>query len=180
MADASKVSDLNLNTAPANTDIVNLVDDPGGSPVSEKTTVQDLCRFAYGHISVTAGVATQTPTAATWTKVTQFTAESSGLLVTAAHATDKITLTNAGEYVATWQVSFVGAADEYRLAIYWNGAIVLVPAIVTIPDANEHTGIVSLPVNATAAAQDLEAYVYTVGGNIFDVKESVLSVRRVA
>jgi hypothetical protein len=180
MADASKVSDLNLNTAPANTDIVNIIDDPGGSPVSEKATVQDLCRFAYGNISVTVGVATQTPTAATWTKVTQFTAESSGLLVTAAHATDKITLTNAGQYVAKWMVSFVGAADEYRLAVYWNGVLQLVPAIVTIPDANEHSFVVDVPVNATAAAQDLEAFVYTVGGNIFDVKESVLQVHRVA
>jgi len=178
MAD-TKTTALTQLTTTADDDILHIVDDPGGSPISKHIEVSDLLRLAHGHVSVTAGAGTQTPTAATWTKVTQFTAATSGINVTADHSNDKITLANVGTYLATWMCSFTGAADEYRLAIYWNAAIVSVPAIVTVPGTDEFSVTVSVPLACTIAATDVEAYVYTVGGNDFDVLESVLSVARI-
>lgn len=176
---ATKTTDLAQVTAPANADLIAIATDPAGSPITKKGTVEDVNRWAYGGVSVTAGAGTQTLSAATWTKITQFTAEDAGLNVTASHSNDKITLTDAGRYEVAVSCSFVGAADEYRLAVYWNSAIVLVPAIQTIPDANEHHVGFTIPLNATLAAKDVELYAYAVAGNICDLKEASLWVNRI-
>lgn len=178
MAD-KKITDLSAVTAPADTDLLWVETDPAGSPESKKGQIDNVLRLAHGSISVTAGAGTQTPAAATWTKVTQFTAEDSAKNVTASHATDKITLTNTGRYIAIWQVTATGAADEYRLAIYWNGAIVQVPVMVKVPGTDLWGATVAVMLNATLAAADLEAYVYTVLGSVFVLKESVLHVHRI-
>ena len=178
MADTKMTALTQLTTA-ADDDILHIIDDPGGSPISKHIEVTDLLRTAHGHLSVTGGAGTQTPTAATWTKVTQFDTAVSGLNVTADHSNDRILLDNVGQYLATWMCTFTGAADEYRLAIYWNSAISLVPAITTVPGTDEEVVAVTVPVTCTIASTYVEPYVYTVGGNAFAIKESVLSVVRV-
>jgi hypothetical protein len=180
---AQKLTDLTATTAsPLDTDIILVTEDPAGDPVSKKTTMANALRLAHGYVQVTGGSASQSLSATTWTKVSQFTAELNyDARTTASHSDDSIILVNAGRYMADWMCSFTGATtSEYRLAVYWNGSIQCVPAITTTTSTNEHCVTVRVPVNASSANQKVEAYVYSDGANAFAVKESVLTVERVA
>ena len=77
MANA-KITALNANTAPIKTDILAIVDDPGGTPVTEKITLADLLKVINGLTAETAPA----------------TADELALYDASASATDKITLAN--------------------------------------------------------------------------------------
>jgi len=179
---AQKLTDLTEATTLADADQLLATTAPGGSPVSKKVAVSNVLRLALGHISVTGGSASQSLSATTWTKVTQFTAEANyDAKTTAAHADDSIILIDAGVYMVDWMCSFTGATtSEYRLAVYFDGSIVLAPAIITTTSTNEHCVTVRIPVTAGTAADKIEAYVYSDGANAFAVKESVLTAQRIA
>jgi len=179
---AQKITDLDAATALADDDQLLVTANPTTSPTSKKVNADVALRLSHAYLSVTGGSASQSLTATTWTKVTQFTAETNyNATTTASHASDQIAVSNAGQYQATWMCSFTGATtSEYRLAIYWNGSIVLAPAIITTTSTNEHAVTVSVPVNVTSGSTNVEAYVYSDGANAFAVKESVLTVTRVA
>lgn len=179
---AQKVTDLDAATAVADADQFLVTANPGSAPTSKKVNADVALRLSHAYLSVTGGSASQSLTGSTWTKVTQFTAEVAyNSTTTASHSNDKITLTNAGQYMATWMCTFTGSTtSEYRLAIYWNGSIVLAPAIITTSSTDEHVVTVSVPVSATLASKDVEAYVHADGDKAFAVKESVLTVTRVA
>jgi hypothetical protein len=49
----SKVTALNENTSPISTDILYIVDDPGGSPASEKVTIANVLVKARGRLELT-------------------------------------------------------------------------------------------------------------------------------
>ena len=55
MAD-KKVTQLTALTAPANTDLLLIIDDPAGSPVSKKITVEDLFGKTSGLIVTTVNI----------------------------------------------------------------------------------------------------------------------------
>ena len=179
---AQKLTDLDAATAVADSDQFLVTANPASSPTSKKVNADVALRLSHGYLSVTGGSASQSLSATTYTKVTQFTAEANyNSNTTASHSNDQIALANSGQYMATWMCSFTGAnSAEYRLAIYWNGAIVLAPAIITTSSTNEHAVTVSVPINATSTAKNVEAYVYSDGANAFAVKESVLTVTRIA
>ena len=179
---AQKLTDLDAATAVQDSDQFLITANPGTSPTSKKVNADVALRLSHGHISVTGGSASQSLSATTFTKVTQFTAEANfNSTTTASHSDDSITIANAGQYLATWMCSFTGAnSAEYRLAIYWNSAIVIAPAIITTSSTNEHAVTVSVPINVTSGSKKVEAYVYSDGANAFAVKESALTVTRVA
>ena len=106
MAD-SKVTALTELTGVAATDILYVVDDPGGTPISKKATVDNvyLASQAYGNILVTGGSAAQSLTAATPAKLTLFTADGPSLNTTPAHASDQITVSSDGVYKIEAQFS---------------------------------------------------------------------------
>ena len=60
MAD-TKISALGANTTPALTDIVPLVDDPGGTPVTQKITIANLLSLAYPIGAVFTAVVSTNP-----------------------------------------------------------------------------------------------------------------------
>ncbi|MEK7112181.1 MAG: hypothetical protein AAB875_02535, partial [Patescibacteria group bacterium] len=65
MADA-KITALTENTAPLTTDILPMVDDPAGTPLTQKVTFASLLTLAVSNVVVqtlTAGTTTYTPTA---------------------------------------------------------------------------------------------------------------------
>lgn len=65
MAD-TKVTGLTANTTPLTTDLLLLIDDPGGTPLSQKMTIASLLTLAVSNVVVqtlTAGTTTYTPTA---------------------------------------------------------------------------------------------------------------------
>jgi hypothetical protein len=64
MAD-TKVTGLDPNTTPAVTDLLVMVDDPGGSPATQKMTIASLLALAVSNVVIqviTAGTTTYTPT----------------------------------------------------------------------------------------------------------------------
>ncbi len=179
---AQKITDLDAATTVADSDQFLVTANPGSSPTSKKVNADVALRLSHANVSVTGGSASQSLTGSTWTKVTQFTAESNyNSTTTASHSNDRITVANAGQYLATWMCSFTGATtSEYRLAIYYNSAIVLVPAIITTSSTDEHCVTVSVPINVTSGGNHVEAYVHADGDKAFAVKESALTVTRVA
>ena len=69
MADDKKTTELTENTSPIGTDIVEMVDDPGGSPLSQKITFTNffettLVTAAVGSMSTTAAGKAEAATAA--------------------------------------------------------------------------------------------------------------------
>lgn len=56
---ASKLTGLTANTAPIGTDLMYMVDDPGGSPLSQKITIASL--MARSGLSFTAGSVNDNP-----------------------------------------------------------------------------------------------------------------------
>ena len=179
---SQKLTDLDAVTALSDTDVALVTVDPGSTPVSKKITIANALRLSQAHLSVTGGSASQSLSATTWTKVTQFdTAVAYDATTTADHSDDSIVLVNTGRYMADWMCSFTGATtSEYRLAIYWDGSISIAPAIITTTSTNEHCVTVRVPVVVGTASKKIEAYVYSDGANAFAVKESVLTVHRVA
>ena len=174
-----EVSDLPDLADPADTDQVMVNADPAGSPASSRVDLSSLLRLGHGYISVTGGVGSQTLVAATWTKVNQFTAELSGKNVTAAHATDKITLTKAAHWDLAITLTATHVATAIFLAFWWNGAEVLMSFEEQVADTSAHTYKVGIRLNATLAAKDVEFYVKSTAGGAFVVKDAQLSVNRV-
>ena len=60
MAD-TKTSDLAAITAAAFADVLQIVDDPGGTPASKQITVGDLLSLEFGQVYTAAGAGTQSP-----------------------------------------------------------------------------------------------------------------------
>jgi len=179
---AQKLTDLDAATIVDDDDQFLVTSSPSSSPTSKKVNASVALRLSHAYMSTTGASASQSLSATTWTKVSQFTAAVAYDSTTVVdHANDRITLTVAGQYLATWMCSFTGATtSEYRLAIYWNGSISLVPGIITTTSTNEHCVTVTVPINATSTDDYVEAYVYSDGANAFAVKETVLTVTRIA
>ena len=72
MADA-KITALTENTTPLPTDIVPIVDDPAGTPVTQKVTLGNLLQGGYS-FTITTSSATPTPTGNFWRNELQVTA----------------------------------------------------------------------------------------------------------
>lgn len=186
---AQKVTDLAATTALDDDDLLLVTEDPGSSPVSKKITVANALRIAHGSVSVTGGSASQSLSSTTWTKVSQFTAESTyaaGTIV-ASHSGDSLKLVNAGEYLVTWMVSFTGAnAAEYRLGIYLGANATVADtrqapyAVLTTASTNEHCATFQGIVVAASADHYLTAAVYSDGANAFAVKESSMTAVRIS
>ena len=138
MADTKVTALVELDPV-AVTDLVMVVDDPGGTPISKKATVDNLylATQAYGNILVTGGAAAQGLTAATPEKLTLFAADGPSLNTTPAHADDQITVDVDGVYHIEAQFSMTTSGtsvifpvlcrcwwciSEYRLPSKgWNG-----------------------------------------------------------
>lgn len=183
MAD-TKITALTELTSAATTDILPIVDDPGGTPITKKITVANLLNLEYGGIYVTGGAGTQSLSATTWTKVTQFAADgasSSG--VTPAHGTDTITVADAGIYHVSFQVSYTGTTNGvYDLAVYWNSVqqdqVHIQRKIGTGSDVG--SAGTSGHVNASSGSTDFELWVYSDGANDFNLVEGQLVVTKVS
>jgi hypothetical protein len=72
MANA-KITELEANTTPIHTDVGVLVDDPAGTPVTQKATLANLLKGGYARTTITTS-ATPTPTGDFWRNELQATA----------------------------------------------------------------------------------------------------------
>jgi hypothetical protein len=72
MANA-KITQLTENTTPIASDLSVMVDDPSGTPVTEKVTLGNLLKGGYDRTTITTS-ATPTPTGGNWRNVLTVTA----------------------------------------------------------------------------------------------------------
>jgi hypothetical protein len=72
MANA-KITQLGANTTPVPSDVSVLVDDPGGTPVTQQVTLGNLLKGGYSITTITSS-ATPTPTGNFWRNELQATA----------------------------------------------------------------------------------------------------------
>ncbi|MCJ7557510.1 MAG: hypothetical protein MUP90_11455, partial [Gammaproteobacteria bacterium] len=107
-------------------DLLAIVDDPLGFPVTKKITVDALAdsTLAIGQIYTNDAAGSQTLTlASTWYKVTQWDNNGFGANTTPDQANDKIVMDVTGLFIVSYQVSFSGSANSrYRFQVRWNGA----------------------------------------------------------
>jgi len=113
MAD-TKITDLTELETVLTTDIVPIVSDPGGSPVTKKATIANifLARVGYGDLYVTGGSATQALTAATPAKLALFAADGPSANSTPAHAADSITVGLSGVWGISFQASMTASVNN--------------------------------------------------------------------
>lgn len=131
MAD-KKVTQLTALTAPANTDLLLIIDDPAGSPVSKKITVEDLLGATTG-LTVAAVDITATGTAAL-----------EGNAVTISSTGTRLTV-NEGVII-----NGSGADSDTRIASDNNANMVYVDASADAVGIGTNTPTEALDVNADA------------------------------
>lgn len=180
----SKITAYSENTAPLLTDLAVMVDDPGGSPLTQKILLANLLALRFGMIYTTGGTGTQTP-GTSYVKLTQF--DSNGLAsgnVTPDAANNKITLVDVGIYVILLQVSFQGSNSEpVMMRVYWNSVAQPQLTFRRVLGAGGDCGSASIMgvIDETAGSTDVEIYVKTdTAAKTVDVKEAQLTVIRIA
>jgi len=161
MADA-KITALDALATVADEDVLAIVDDPSGTPVTKKVTVPNLLAGDWGIIYTNAGSGSQTLSTG-WSKLTQFDSngESQGA-VTADATNNKLTLNAVGKFLILVQLSFSGSASvDWDLAIYWNGSAIAAGSAERKLGTGGDVGSVSIigVVDATLSGNDIEIYV---------------------
>lgn len=129
MADV-KITDLPSLSAPAAADIIPLVDDPAGSPVTKSATIRNIVPAgrAGGALTDAEGSTTSQGGAggvgASYVKITTFDGDVSFGDVTADSTTDDdITVTTAGTYLVDFSCSFSGTASAtFTATAHVNGS----------------------------------------------------------
>ena len=168
-------------TAPADSDVLYIVDDPASAALPRKITYADIMQRAYGSVTVNDASTAQSLSATTWTKLTAFTADGLTKNTTNAHASDKVTVTNAGIYLVNLTANFTtGAATDAGLAVYWNGSATVAKSNRTTSTTSDVASVaVNGLINATAGT-DFEVYAYLGSATTITIKDMVLTVVRVA
>lgn len=167
-------------TAPADADVLYIVDDPASAALPRKITYGNIVQRAYGSVTVNNASAAQSLSATTWTKLTAFTADGLTKNTTNAHGSDKVTVANAGVYFASLTANFTtGAATDAGIAVYWNGSATVAKTNRTTSATSDIASIaVSGLINATAAT-DFEVYAHLGAATTITIKDMVLTVVRV-
>ena len=173
---ANDIASLTAMTAPTIDDVLQIVDDPAGSPADYKIAVGDLLGLEFGSIYVAGGSATQSP-GATYALCNQFVSNGlSSTGVTPVVASDKITLVATGIYLVGYSVSYVGNNSATTgAAVFWNGVEQSQIAHQRTMGAAAAIGVAAQfgLVDATTASKDIDLRI-KVSAGVFDVKEATL------
>lgn len=103
---------------PADTDVLFVQADVGGSPYGARSTVSGLLRLGTAYLSVNGNSTAQTLTAATNAKITAWDT-AGGSYITADDADDSVTLPKVGQYFAIVTGIMTGDnAEVFDLAFY--------------------------------------------------------------
>jgi len=178
----TKITALTALSARDKDDVMAIVDDPGGTPLSRKITLTNLLAMGWGEIYVNAAsAATATLVAATWTKLTLFTANGESLNTTPDHTADTITVANAGKYLVAFNVTFqASAAAVVDFAPHWNAALTHVRASATVSATSIlYTVGGSGIVDVTSGSTDFDLRVRADGAVTVTPTDMNLIVRRI-
>ena len=123
MAD-TRTTGLDPNTAPLMTDLLMMIDDPGGSAANQKITFANAKAHEFGQIYAHDGSDTQNPGVA-YALITQWLSDGlSSAGVTPDQANNKISIaaTALGIYRVTLNLSYSGTgSSDWVCAVFWDG-----------------------------------------------------------
>ena len=169
MAD-QKVTALSENTTVATTDMLYLVDDPAGTPASEKATVANV--VLAGMVDIGARVYNSgelTIGTASWTALT-FDSErwDTDTIHSTVANTSRLTATTAGTYLIVSNVQWdYNGAGQRITKLMVGGATEIARVAVTNADASDRENLICTTIHQLAAAEYVETYVYqNSGGNL--------------
>lgn len=168
-------------TAPADADVLYIVDDPASSALPRKITYANIVQRAYGSVTVNNASVAQSLSATTWTKLTTFTADGLTKNTTNSHSNDRVQVANAGVYLANLTANFTtGAATDAGIAVYWNGSATVAKTNRTTSATSDVASVaVSGLINASSGSTNFEVYAYLGSATTITIKDMVLTVVRV-
>jgi len=124
VADA-KITALTELTDVVDADMLAIVDDVAGTPITKKVSRANLIGefFEFGQIYTDAGSGSQTLSSGSYATLSQFDSNGpSSSLVTPDAANNKITVTGTGFYYVTFSLSFSGTGSTtWEGHVFWNG-----------------------------------------------------------
>lgn len=174
MADV-KITDYNPLTTPDLADLVEIVDDVGGTPTNKKIELEHLLSLAIGQLYTTGGSGSQTP-GTSYVKLTQWDTNGLSLGTTPDATNNKITLASTGLYGVFFSATFgVGATSGFdaQFRVYWN-SVAQAQCTVIVPETAGFATMMGL-VDVETAATDLEIYVATsLASKDIDIEEAQL------
>lgn len=175
MAD-QKVTALGENTTVATTDILYLVDDPGGTPASEKATVANV--VAAGMVDIGARVYNSGAITLTTGATTALTFDSESYDTDTIHSTvanqSRLTATTAGKYLIWGNVSFAANSAGVRIVkVQLNGATDIHKVRVEPVDLATHPTEIAVCCEYSLSAADyVELYAFQNSGGNLDVEQN--------
>jgi hypothetical protein len=182
MAD-QKLSALTAMTEPEAVDLLYIVDDPAGTPTSKKVTRDNLVADqGWGAITIIDGAGTQTLSATTWTKVTQWEQAGGALLGTSVPSSLLgVQIDAAGYWEARYVVCFDtdSGARDMQFRMYWNAAAQddsRSEVTATGGTMVMATGQAIIDVTSTGALVELYAYAEAAGD--VDIKQASIQVKK--
>ena len=120
----TKITALASLAALDDADIFYVVDDTAGNPTSTSVTASKVAQHntGFGSIHVDDNAVTQSMSTS-YAVITAFGADGAVFNCTAAHGTDRVTVTNAGTYQICYQVTAsAGSAQDLKFQIFKNGS----------------------------------------------------------
>ena len=120
----TKLTSLASLAAIDDADIFYIIDDTTGTPTSTSVTALKVAQHntGFGSIHVDDNAVTQSMSTS-YAVVTAFGADGAVFNCTAAHGTDRVTVTNAGTYQVCYQVTAsAGSAQDLKFQIFKNGS----------------------------------------------------------
>lgn len=178
----TKITALTALSARDKDDVVCIVDDPGGTPLSRKITLTDLLALGWGEIYVNAAsTATATLSVGVWTLLTLFTANGESLNTTPDHTADTITVANAGKYRCAFNATFrVSGSGDFDFAPHWDGSLTHIRASATVSGASiVHTVGAEGIVDVTSGSTDFDLRVRADTARTVTVVDANLLVQRI-
>ena len=120
----TKLTSMATLAAIDDADIFMIVDDTTGTPTSKSVTALKVAQHntGFGSIHVDDNASTQSMSTS-YADITAFSADGAVLNCTAAHGSDRVTVTNAGTYQVCYQVTAsAGSAQDLKFQIFKNGS----------------------------------------------------------
>ena len=185
MAD-TKISGLTALTTPALEDLLAIVDDPGGTPVTKKVTLEDVLSEAFDKGARVYNSAAQSIGDSSATALTFDTeAYDTDTIHDTGSNTSRMTCNTAGTYSIKGHFTFSASDTGYRrLYFYLNNATVIADAKISA-DTGGTTVIITLSTEYELAATDyVEAFVVQTSGDALNCTtqgaRDAFIIRRVA
>lgn len=154
MAD-QKLTALTLETNPSGDDLLYIVDDPGGTPISKKVTLRTAIFQAYGELKLTDGSGVYSATSGVWAQLKIFTGQSGVSEVINEDIAGNALVAGDGTYMIHFSAAWTGPGiSTLRFAPYFAGGSVSAGEIETITHSSGEGNISFTTIGRSAGGTD--------------------------